>query len=181
MRVRAAVIEWHAVPPSFRQTVFESPVGAIQVLYSTTALARAEFGVDTLAPIGVPVESTTLPDWIEDIFRAAFAGSPVPVWPAVDWGFTALERSLLSKASEVLFGTTMSYGALASWAGCPGRARTCGRAMGRSPIIYLIPTHRIIRADGTPAPCQRDPLNDALRYFEGIELTRRHAMIKAPR
>nr|WP_243239807.1 MGMT family protein [Sulfobacillus harzensis] len=93
---------------------------------------------------------------------------------------TPLEQALLSTATEIPFGSTASYGTVAHWAGFPGRARAAGRAMSHSPLAYFIPTHRVIRADGSAAACQRDPLNDRLRAFEGIVLFRRSGGIMRP-
>lgn len=159
-----------------------TPVGPLWVLYVDAALVAAEFGSDRPTRFHTAnVAESPAPKWIVELFRTAFQGTPLPPWPAVDWGFTQLERTILSKATEVPFGTTISYGALANWAGFPRRARAAGRAMSRSPIVYLIPTHRVIRADGHPAPCQRDPLNAALRQCENIDLGPRDAMIDRTR
>lgn len=45
-------------------------------------------------------------------------------------------------------GTTTSYSALADAIGKSGASRAVGTAVGRNPVGYLIPCHRIIRADG---------------------------------
>lgn len=45
-------------------------------------------------------------------------------------------------------GARMSYGALAMAAGAPGAARAVGTAVGRNPLAYLIPCHRVIRETG---------------------------------
>lgn len=45
-------------------------------------------------------------------------------------------------------GGTVTYGELARYAGTPGAARAVGSALGRNPIAYVIPCHRVIRATG---------------------------------
>ena len=45
-------------------------------------------------------------------------------------------------------GSLVSYGRLASLMGETGSARAVGAAVGRNPIAYLIPCHRVIRAMG---------------------------------
>jgi len=45
-------------------------------------------------------------------------------------------------------GTAVSYGRLAQAVGHPGAARAVGTALGRNPLAYLIPCHRVIRETG---------------------------------
>ena len=45
-------------------------------------------------------------------------------------------------------GSVSTYGALAEKLGMPGAARAVGGAVGANRIAYLIPCHRVIRADG---------------------------------
>lgn len=173
------MIDWNVLDEtSLSGSVWPSPVGPFWVVHSSTALVLSEFGQSwPNSVMGRPVLDRPMPDWIERILDQTFRGRAVECWPAADLGFTALERDLLSRASDIPFGTTCSYGTLASWAGYPRRARAAGRAMRRSPLAYLIPTHRVIRADGTAAECQRDPLNEVLRRYEAIALPGRSGIM----
>jgi AraC family transcriptional regulator of adaptative response/methylated-DNA-[protein]-cysteine methyltransferase len=45
-------------------------------------------------------------------------------------------------------GALVSYGRLAEAVGRPGAARAVGTAVGRNPVAYLIPCHRVIRETG---------------------------------
>jgi len=45
-------------------------------------------------------------------------------------------------------GTVTSYGDLAARLGAPSASRAVGSAVGRNPIGYLIPCHRVLRGDG---------------------------------
>ncbi len=51
---------------------------------------------------------------------------------------------------RVPLGASISYSELASAAGFPNAARATGSAVGRNSISFLIPCHRVIRADGKP-------------------------------
>ena len=165
------MIEWQPAPKGgFELSVLKTPVGAMWVIHAANALVAAKFGSQLPTRYGeCGLAPVSCPEWIQRLVDQAFAGEPLPLWPAADTGFTSLERIMLSTATEIAFGTTASYGTVAAWAGYPGRARAAGRAMSRSPIAYLIPTHRVIRSDGRPAPCQRDSLNRRLRGFEHID------------
>lgn len=157
----------------FSSAVWNSPIGPLWVAFTRGALAVSEFGSEAPARVyGRPVTPDPLPRWVSDLYEAAFAGHLDQAIPLVGERLTPLERVLLSTASDIPYGHTASYGTVASWAGYPGRARAAGRAMRHAPVVYLIPTHRVIRADGTAAACQRDPLNDRLRQYEHIDLPR---------
>jgi len=45
-------------------------------------------------------------------------------------------------------GTMVTYGALAEAVGRPGAHRAVGNAVGRNPIAYLVPCHRVLRSNG---------------------------------
>ncbi len=45
-------------------------------------------------------------------------------------------------------GAAVSYGGLAEAVGCPKAHRAVGTAVGQNPVAYLIPCHRVLRANG---------------------------------
>jgi AraC family transcriptional regulator of adaptative response/methylated-DNA-[protein]-cysteine methyltransferase len=49
---------------------------------------------------------------------------------------------------QVAPGQLITYGRLAGVLGCPAGARAVGTALGRNPLAYLIPCHRVIRETG---------------------------------
>ncbi len=49
---------------------------------------------------------------------------------------------------SILEGTVVSYGSLADTVGHPGAHRAVGTAIGHNPVAYLIPCHRVLRANG---------------------------------
>ena len=57
-------------------------------------------------------------------------------------------RAILAALTVVPYGTTVSYGALASAAGRPRAARLAGNAMARNPLPIVIPCHRVVAANG---------------------------------
>ncbi|MDP4278235.1 MAG: methylated-DNA--[protein]-cysteine S-methyltransferase [Bacteroidota bacterium] len=50
---------------------------------------------------------------------------------------------------EIPFGKTSSYGAIASHIGHPKACRAVGSAVGKNPLFYLIPCHRVLPSDGS--------------------------------
>ncbi|MBI3748686.1 MAG: methylated-DNA--[protein]-cysteine S-methyltransferase [Chloroflexi bacterium] len=61
----------------------------------------------------------------------------------------AWDRRVLGAVAEIPWGHTASYAEVARRIGAPGAARAVGGALGRNPISFLIPCHRVIAADGT--------------------------------
>lgn len=49
---------------------------------------------------------------------------------------------------DIPFGQTITYQGLAQFIGRPTAARAVGNAVGRNPISFLIPCHRVIRSSG---------------------------------
>lgn len=49
---------------------------------------------------------------------------------------------------QIPAGQITSYGQIAREIGCSGSARAVGTAIGQNPIAWLIPCHRVLRADG---------------------------------
>ncbi len=62
---------------------------------------------------------------------------------------TPFQRSVWNAISTVDFGKTITYGELASRAGCAGSARAAGAATGRNPIGIIVPCHRIVGSNGS--------------------------------
>lgn len=59
------------------------------------------------------------------------------------------EKKIWKAALRIPFGATLSYGKLAGMAGYPFAARAVGNALGKNPIMIIIPCHRVIRGDGS--------------------------------
>lgn len=83
--------------------------------------------------------------------RAAFAGDdsllfalPLDLEDRPAW-----DRSVLGAVRAIPRGETRSYGDIARAVGRPGAARAVGGAVGRNPIWFVIPCHRVIAGDGT--------------------------------
>ncbi|MEJ1296101.1 MAG: bifunctional helix-turn-helix domain-containing protein/methylated-DNA--[protein]-cysteine S-methyltransferase [Candidatus Sedimenticola sp. (ex Thyasira tokunagai)] len=45
-------------------------------------------------------------------------------------------------------GYALTYGNIATWIGSPNASRAVGSAIGKNPVAYLIPCHRVIRGSG---------------------------------
>jgi methylated-DNA-[protein]-cysteine S-methyltransferase len=104
----------------------------------------------------VPAEDPAVPAaWRELLDRAAaeigeyLAGKrrafdlPLDLSPLSEW-----DRRVLAGASQLAYGEAVGYGDLARRIGRPGAAQAVGGAMGRNPVMILIPCHRVIASGG---------------------------------
>jgi methylated-DNA-[protein]-cysteine S-methyltransferase len=62
---------------------------------------------------------------------------------------TPFQHEVWDALVEIPFGTTTSYGALATKLGRAGAARAVGLANGSNPIGLIVPCHRVIGSDGS--------------------------------
>jgi methylated-DNA-[protein]-cysteine S-methyltransferase len=61
---------------------------------------------------------------------------------------TDFQRRVWAALSEIPYGTTTSYSALAAAIGRPHACRAVGAANGRNPLAIVVPCHRVIGAGG---------------------------------
>jgi O-6-methylguanine DNA methyltransferase len=64
-------------------------------------------------------------------------------------GLSPFEQAVLRKALEIPRGETRPYGWVAAEIGRERAVRAVGSALGRNPVPFLIPCHRVVRSDGT--------------------------------
>jgi methylated-DNA-[protein]-cysteine S-methyltransferase len=70
---------------------------------------------------------------------------------ALDWSLShGFRRTVLEHLNtDVTYGATASYAALARLSGSPKAVRAVGTACATNPIPIVVPCHRVIRSDGT--------------------------------
>jgi len=61
---------------------------------------------------------------------------------------TPFRRKVLETCRRIPWGSTLSYGELASRVGCPGAARAVGNCMAKNCIPLVIPCHRVLASGG---------------------------------
>ncbi len=57
--------------------------------------------------------------------------------------------SVLTHLSDIAYGHTASYAAVAAAAGSPKAVRAVGTACARNPLPVVVPCHRVVRSDGS--------------------------------
>jgi methylated-DNA-[protein]-cysteine S-methyltransferase len=84
--------------------------------------------------------------WVESFLAGKHARNLPPIDLA---DRPAWDRAVLGAVATIPWGRTASYGDIARQVGSPRASRAVGGALGRNPIMFLIPCHRVIASDGT--------------------------------
>lgn len=89
-----------------------------------------------------------------------FAGRRQRFDVALDWSLShGFRRTVLEHLNtDVGYGTTASYAALAQLAGSPKAMRAVGTACATNPVPIVVPCHRVIRSDGGVGPYRGGPV-----------------------
>jgi AraC family transcriptional regulator, regulatory protein of adaptative response / methylated-DNA-[protein]-cysteine methyltransferase len=84
-----------------------------------------------------------LGDLIAQIFSPAFAGKSVPLHLILSG--TNFQIKVWEALIKIPFGSVVTYEDVAVQIGLPKATRAVGTAVGKNPISYIIPCHRVIR------------------------------------
>ena len=90
----------------------------------------------------------------DDVLADAWSGAIFSSWDAKSREFplyvaaTPFQAAIWRALLQVPSGALISYTALAAAAGHPRASRATGNAVGANPLAWLIPCHRVVRADG---------------------------------
>lgn len=99
-------------------------------------------------------QAQTLADRIFDLKHPKHA-------PSVCLKGTPFQLKVWKALQSLPAGTVMSYGTLAEKLGHPGAARAVGTAIAANNIGFLIPCHRVVRADGATGQFRWGPARKA--------------------
>ena len=127
-------VEWLTTEEAFDRAVARRLAGPVAILGTVKLRGRAEKHLKD----GVK--------WVE----AFLAGRPQRNLPPLDLADRpAWDQHVLGAVAEIPWGRTASYGDIARRIGSPRASRAVGGALGRNPIMFVIPCHRVIASDGT--------------------------------
>jgi methylated-DNA-[protein]-cysteine S-methyltransferase len=61
---------------------------------------------------------------------------------------TQFQRRVWLATRQIPYGDVRSYGEIARAIDSPHAARAVGQALGRNPLLIVVPCHRVLRSDG---------------------------------
>lgn len=162
--------------------VLDTPAGCVVVEATATGVSRLDqvgpdpLGVDRDPAPGVPVEPSDDDDEaggaepdaetgaaaehldrLASQLEAYFAGRLRAFDTPVDWVAAGVHdefsREAYREIQHIPYGETSTYGQVSVDAGRPRNARRVGRLCTLVPVPFVIPVHRVIRADGGMGNC----------------------------
>lgn len=122
----------------------EKGICAVRLGDSTDALAtdlRNEFSAAQIERHDEP-----LGEWVREIIEHLDGARPSLDLP-VDVRATAFQRCVWEELQRIPYGSTRSYGEVASAIGRPTAVRAVARACATNPVALVVPCHRVIRED----------------------------------
>lgn len=126
-----------------------SPLGPILVTSEDAVLTRLYLRYDRVpAGTGWTEDASAFRDVAAQLDGYWAGGLTVFDVPIKTEG-TAFQKRVWAVLSEIPYGTTVSYGELATAIGTPRAVRAVGRANGSNPISIIVPCHRVIGRDGS--------------------------------
>lgn len=139
------------------QTTLPSPVGLLTLASDGTALTglwiegqkyfASTLDADAIDAPALPVFLQTA-QWLD----AYFEKRPLPALPPLAPKGSPFRQAVWQRLMQIPYGETTTYGALAASLraeGISAAAQAVGGAVGHNPILFLIPCHRVLGADGS--------------------------------
>lgn len=137
----------------------DSPIGLLLLAVTPAGLVRVAFGLEdhdavlqSLAAAVSPriLESDLRTDAVTRQLDEYFEGRRRSFDLALDLRLVqGFRHSVISHLSDIAYGATESYAAVATAVGNPNAVRAVGTACSHNPIPVVVPCHRVVRSDGT--------------------------------
>jgi methylated-DNA-[protein]-cysteine S-methyltransferase len=137
----------------------DTPIGPLLLAATDEGLVRVAFELEDHDAVLAQLAATVSPRILrsgrrtDDAARQLdeyFAGRrrrfDVPVDLRLVRGF---RRAVITHLSDIAYGATESYAAVARATGNPAAVRAVGTACAHNPVPVVVPCHRVIRSDGT--------------------------------
>ena len=137
-------------------TEIEGPIGPLFVAWGANGVTAAEragdpagFEIEYELRHGRPVRRVeAMPPRMRAQVQKRFEGKRAD-GPALDLDtLTEFEQAVLRKTMEIPYGEVRPYSWVAREIGRPRAVRAVGSALAGNPVAFVIPCHRVVRADG---------------------------------
>lgn len=126
----------------------DSPLGPIELVRSPRGLSGLYLSTDPRFGRAEAEPGSEGFEEVEGQLQAYFRGARSEFRLPLDPQGTAFQRAVWQALTEIPFGQTRSYGALAAALGRPSASRAVGAANGKNPIAIIVPCHRVIGGSG---------------------------------
>ena len=126
---------------------FPSPIGSLTLCEQNNAIVKLAFDNESMVLTAQEAQTELLKNaakQLDEYFAGIRTAFDLPLHP----NGTEFQRSVWSALTNISYGQTKTYGAIAREIMNPNAARAVGNANNRNPIPIIIPCHRVIGASG---------------------------------
>ena len=142
-----------------------SPIGVLRLWAREGKLRQIEL---------VPAAEQDFPDPITEQaaveLQEYFAGKRTEFTVAALPYGSAFQQRVWSALSRVPYGRVVTYGALAAAIGQPSACRAVASAVGKNPLLILVPCHRVVAAAGLGGFSAGLEAKRILLALEGVQI-----------
>ncbi len=137
----------------------DSPVGTLLLAATELGLVRVAYESENhdavlqhlgeqISPriLEAPARLGAISRELDEYFAGRLQTFTAPLDRRLSSGF---RRTVLERLTDIAYGHTASYAAVAELAGNPRAVRAVGTACATNPLPVVVPCHRVLRADGT--------------------------------
>lgn len=141
-----------AVDRALVQTTYPSPVGELTIVGSVSGIRAILWPNER--PGRITIDQATTPDGdglldpMCDQLEEYFAGTRQEFDVSLVASGTDFQQAVWRQLSSIPYGSTSTYGEVATAIGRPSAARAVGAATGLNPISVIIPCHRLVGSSG---------------------------------
>lgn len=174
-------------------TRIETPVGTVFIAFSNGRLCRVSTGTETQFLRAITSATGRTPHRADAVLRDAACqilvlimhnnpnGEPINFPNCLD-ELTSFQQAVLNITATIPRGQVRSYGWVARAIGRPDANRAVGTALGRNPLQFVIPCHRVIRADGRLGAYSGGGTETKayLLTLEGVSISKTDGNLKVP-
>lgn len=144
------------VPPAAEWSEMPGPIGPIAVAWAATGIVLVEpagdgagFELDVLLSTGrTAVRVPAVPGYLAEPVTRQVAGDWQPDLPLDLSMLTRFTDAALRATMRIPRGEVRPYAWVAREIGRPRAVRAVGSALGNNPLPFVVPCHRVVKADG---------------------------------
>ena len=111
-------------------------------------LSELELEIARLFPKSILIEDEIRLEMYHHQLLEYFTGSRTMFTFPIDVDGTLFQQKVWEALKSIPYGETKSYGEIATLIGQPGSYRAVGTAIGRNPLLIVVPCHRVIHKNG---------------------------------
>ena len=130
----------------FYRQLYQSPLGPLSIVVDEESLvgiwfcdqANCEQGLEHIEAAFQPLHEAVF-EWLDRYFIGENPSMPFPLFPQG----TDFQQRVWAYLAQIPYGESRTYGEIAQALSCKS-AQAIGQAVGRNPLLLLIPCHRVL-------------------------------------